>query len=198
MIIARKADISRKTHETKVDIRIDLDGTGHAQIKTGIGFFDHMLEQLAKHSLIDLNITVNGDLHIDGHHTVEDTGIALGQALKIAVGDKIGIRRYGHFDLVMDEARAQVALDFSNRAFLVWNAQFTVDRLGDMDTELFREFFQALSGAAGLTLHISNICGGNNHHIIESIFKAFAKSLRMAVEIDPRASGQLPSTKGAL
>lgn len=157
-----------------------------------------MLEQLSKHSLIDMDITCDGDLHIDPHHSVEDTGIALGQALKEAIGDKRGIRRYGHFTLVMDEARSSVALDFSNRAFLVWNAKFTSDRLGEMDTELFQEFFQALAGAAGLTLHITNEAGTNNHHIAESIFKGVAKSLRMAVEIDPRASNQLPSTKGAL
>lgn len=194
----REATISRKTHETKIDVTVNLDGTGRGDIKTGIGFFDHMLEQLAKHSLIDINILADGDLHIDGHHTAEDCGIALGQALKHAVGDKIGIRRYGHFDLVMDEARASVALDLSNRPFLVWNVKFTVDRLGEMDTELFQEFFQAVASTAGITLHITSLAGTNNHHIIESVFKAFAKALRMAIEIDPRASGQLPSTKGAL
>ena len=198
MTKSREATISRKTHETKIEVMINLEGTGRADVKTGIGFFDHMLEQLAKHSLIDIKIQADGDLHIDGHHTVEDTGITLGQALKTAIGDKIGIRRYGHFDLVMDESRSNVALDLSNRAFLVWDVKFTVDRLGEMDTELFQEFFQAVAVAAGITLHITNVCGTSNHHIIESIFKAFAKSLRMALEIDPRASGQLPSTKGAL
>lgn len=194
----RTAQISRNTNETKIIVSVNLDGCGKSTIKTDIGFFDHMLEQLSKHSLIDMDITCEGDLHIDPHHSVEDTGIALGQALKAAIGDKKGIRRYGHFTLVMDEARSNVALDFSNRAFLVWNAKFTSDRLGEMDTELFQEFFQALAGGAGLTLHITNEAGTNNHHIAESIFKGVAKSLRMAVEIDPRAADQLPSTKGAL
>lgn len=194
----RTASISRKTKETEISVSVNLDGTGKSTIQTGIGFFDHMLDQLAKHSLIDMDITCTGDLHIDAHHSVEDTGIALGQALKEAIGDKKGVRRYGHFTLVMDEARSSVALDFSNRAFLVWEASFTIDRLGEMDTELFREFFQALAGAGGITLHVTNDCGKNNHHIAESIFKACAKALRMAVEIDPRAANQLPSTKGAL
>ncbi len=194
----RTGKVSRKTNETSIEVSVTLDGTGTADISTGVGFFDHMLEQLARHSLIDMTIKAKGDLHIDAHHTVEDTGIALGQALKQAIGDKKGIRRYGHFDLVMDEARSSVALDFSNRAYLVWDAAFSIDRLGEMDTELFREFFQALAGAGGLTLHVTNICGVNNHHIAESIFKACAKSLRMAVETDPRAANQLPSTKGAL
>lgn len=194
----RSAKISRKTNEAAIEVSVNLDGTGRADINTGIGFFDHMLEQLAKHALLDLNIKAKGDLHIDGHHTVEDTGITLGQAIKEAIGDKKGIRRYGHFDLVMDEARATVALDFSNRPFLVWDVNFTVDRLGTMDTELFQEFFQALAGAAGLTLHVTQLAGSNNHHIIESTFKAFAKAVRMAVEIDPRAADQLPTTKGAL
>lgn len=190
--------INRKTKETDVSVSINLDGTGTADINTGIGFFDHMLEQLAKHSLIDMTIKCEGDLHIDGHHSAEDTGIALGQALKEAVGDKKGIRRYGHFDLVMDEARSSVALDLSNRPYLVWNANFTTPRLGEMDTELFQEFFNAFAQAGGITLHIDNKCGTNNHHIIEGIFKATAKALRMAVEIDPRAADQLPSTKGTL
>ena len=194
----RSASISRKTNETSVEVSVNLDGNGEAKINTAIGFFDHMLEQLAKHSLIDITIKTDGDLHIDPHHSVEDTGITLGKALKEAIGDKKGICRYGHFDLVMDEARSSVALDFSNRAFLMWNVNFTTDRLGEMDTELFQEFFQALAGAAGLTLHITQLAGTNNHHIIESVFKAFAKSVRMAIEIDPRASEQLPSTKGAL
>ena len=194
----RVSKISRKTNETSIEVSIDLDGTGKADINTGIGFFDHMLDQLAKHSLIDMTIKADGDLHIDAHHTVEDTGITLGQALKEAIGDKKGIRRYGHFDLVMDEARSSVSLDFSNRAFLVWDVTFTQDRLGDMDTELFREFFQALAGAGGITLHASQLAGFNNHHIIEATFKACAKAMRMAVEHDPRTKGQLPSTKGAL
>lgn len=195
---ARTAEITRKTKETDISLSINLDGTGKTDINTGVGFFDHMLDQLARHSLIDMNIKVNGDLHIDAHHTVEDTGIALGQALKQAIGDKTGIRRYGHFTLVMDEARSTVALDFSGRSYLVWEADFSIDRLGEMDTELFREFFQALAGAGGITLHCVNECGANNHHIAESLFKACAKSLRMAVEQDPRAQGQLPSTKGML
>jgi len=194
----RTATITRKTNETDIAVSINLDGSGIANIDTGIGFFDHMLDQLSKHSLIDMEIKVRGDLHIDAHHSVEDTGIALGQALKEALADKKGIRRYGHFDLVMDEARASVGLDFSNRAFLVWDVKFTTERLGEMDTEVFQEFFQALAGAAGLTLHITQLAGTNNHHIIESVYKACAKSMRMAVEIDPRASEQLPSTKGAL
>lgn len=194
----RESSISRKTHETKIEVILNLDGVGRADVKTGVGFFDHMLEQLAKHSLIDITLKADGDLHIDAHHTVEDCGIALGQAIKQAVGDKIGIRRYGHFDLVMDEARASVALDLSNRPHLVWVVKFTADRLGEMDTELFQEFFQALSSAGGVTLHVTSLAGVNNHHVIESVFKAFAKALRMAVEIDPRASGQLPSTKGVL
>lgn len=195
---ARTAKINRKTNETAIEVSVNLDGSGQADINTGIGFFDHMLDQLAKHSLIDITIKCDGDLHIDGHHTAEDTGITLGQALKEAIGDKTGIRRYGHMTLVMDEARSSVALDFSNRPFLVWDAGFTVDRLGTMDTELFQEFFQALAGAAGLTLHVTNHVGTNNHHIIESIYKACAKAMRMAVEIDPRASDVLPSTKGTL
>lgn len=190
--------INRKTKETDVSVSINLDGTGRADIATGIGFFDHMLEQLAKHSLIDMTIKCEGDLHIDGHHSAEDTGIALGQALKEAVGDKKGIRRYGHFDLVMDEARSSVALDLSNRPYLVWSANFTTPRLGEMDTELFQEFFNAFAQAGGITLHVENKCGTNNHHIIEGIFKATAKALRMAVEIEPRAANQLPSTKGTL
>ena len=194
----RTAKISRNTKETKIAVVIDLDGTGEADISTGIGFFDHMLEQLAKHSLIDMMIKADGDLHIDAHHTVEDTGIALGQALKEAVGYKTGIRRYGHFTLVMDEARSSVALDLSNRPYLVWDMNFTVDCLGEMDTELFQEFFHALAGAGGITLHCVKEAGTNNHHVAESLFKACAKALRMAVAIDTRAQGQLPSTKGAL
>lgn len=190
--------INRKTKETSVSVSVNLDGSGKADIATGIGFFDHMLEQLAKHSLIDMTIKCEGDLHIDAHHSVEDTGITLGQAIKEAVGDKRGIRRYGHFDLVMDEARSSVALDLSNRPYLVWDVMFSMERIGEMDTELFQEFFNALAGAAGITLHAENRAGTNNHHIAESIFKACAKALRMAVEIDPRASDSLPTTKGAL
>lgn len=194
----RIGSISRKTKETSVSVSLNLDGTGEAKIATGIGFFDHMLEQLSKHSLIDITVKAEGDLHIDGHHTAEDVGITLGQALKEAIGDKKGIRRYGHFTLVMDEVLSRVALDFSNRPYLIWQAEFSVQRLGEMDTELFQEFFNAFAQAAGLTLHVKNEYGDNNHHIIESIFKACAKALRMAVEIDPRAADQLPSTKGSL
>ncbi len=194
----RLGTVTRKTNETSVSATVNLDGGGAYDVSTGIGFFDHMLEQLSKHSLIDMTIKADGDLHIDGHHTAEDVGITLGQAIKEAVGDKKGIRRYGHFDLVMDEARASVSLDLSNRPFLIWDVNFTVDRLGEMDTELFQEFFNALAGAAGMTLHVTQLAGTNNHHIIEATFKAFAKSLRMAVETDPRAADALPSTKGAL
>lgn len=194
----RSATITRKTKETDISVHVNLDGAGKADIVTGIGFFDHMLEQLARHSLIDMDIKCDGDLHIDQHHSVEDTGIALGQAIKEAVGDKTGIRRYGHFTLVMDETRSIVALDLSNRPHLVFNMKFSQEKLGEMDTELFTEFFTAFSQAAGITLHIENSYGSNNHHQIESVFKALAKALRMAVEIDPRAADQLPSTKGAL
>jgi imidazoleglycerol-phosphate dehydratase len=194
----RIATISRKTVETEISVSVNLDGTGKYDISTGIGFFDHMLEQLSKHSLIDITIKAKGDLHIDGHHTAEDVGITLGQAIKEAVGDKKGIRRYGHFDLVMDEARASVSLDLSNRPFLVWDVNFSVPKLGEMDTELFQEFFNALAGAAGMTYHVKQLAGTNNHHIIEAVFKASAKALRMALEIDVRASDQLPSTKGRL
>ena len=194
----RLGTVTRKTKETSVSATVNLNGQGRYDVSTGIGFFDHMLEQLAKHSLIDVTIKAEGDLHIDGHHTAEDVGITLGQAIKEAVGDKKGIRRYGHFDLVMDEARSSVSLDLSNRPYLVWDVDFTVDKLGEMDTELFQEFFNALAQAAGLTLHVTQLAGTNNHHIIEATFKAFAKSLRMAVETDLRAADALPSTKGAL
>ncbi len=195
----RTAAIERKTKETDIAVTVTLDGTGKADIQTGVGFFDHMLEQVARHGLFDLTIRCNGDLHIDAHHSVEDTGIALGQAIRQALGDKAGIRRYGHAYVAMDEALSRVALDLSNRPYLVWKADFTVDRLGaQMETELFREFFHALAQAGGITLHIENLYADNNHHRIESIYKAFAKALRMATEIDPRSAGQLPSTKGAL
>lgn len=199
MKTARNAHITRNTKETAISAGITLDGTGVGNMATGIGFFDHMLDQLARHGLFDLEIRADGDLHIDSHHTVEDTGIALGQAIKEALGDKKGIRRYGHAYVPMDESLSRVALDLSNRPHLVWNVCFTIDRLGEqMETELFREFFHALSQSAGITLHVENLYGENNHHIIESVFKAFAKALRMACEIDERAADQLPSTKGAL
>lgn len=196
--MARIGNVNRETQETKVSVEVNLDGTGVSDITTGIGFFDHMLEQLSKHSLIDMTIKAEGDLHIDGHHTAEDVGITLGQALKEAVGDKKGIRRYGHFTLVMDEVLSRVALDLSNRPYLIWQADFSVQKLGEMDTELFQEFFNAFAQTAGITLHVKNEYGDNNHHIIESIYKACAKALRMAVEIDDRAADQLPSTKGSL
>jgi len=195
----RTATISRKTRETSIEVSVNLDGTGKTSVSTGIGFLDHMLDQLGKHGLIDLSIQTKGDLHIDAHHTVEDTGLALGQALKEALGDKAGIYRYGHAMIPMDECLSRVALDLSNRPYLVWNVRFSVERLGDqMETELFREFFQALAQAGGITLHAENLYGSNNHHIIESIFKAMARALHMAVTIDPQSQGQLPSTKGAL
>lgn len=199
MNISRSSNIVRNTKETQISAGINLDGTGAANVATGVAFFDHMLDQLGRHGLFDLDIDAKGDLEIDAHHTVEDTGIALGQAIKEALGDKKGIRRYGHAYVAMDESLSRVALDLSNRPYLVWKVNFTVDRLGDqMETELFREFFHALAQAAGITLHIENLYGDNNHHMIESVFKAFAKALRMATEIDPRAADQLPSTKGAL
>jgi imidazoleglycerol-phosphate dehydratase len=195
----RQSSIVRKTKETDINLSFVIDGTGTSDIHTGVAFFDHMLEQLARHGLFDVTVRCDGDLEIDAHHTVEDTGIALGQAIKQALGDKAGIRRYGHAYVPMDEALSRVALDLSNRPYLVWNVKFTVDRLGEqMETELFQEFFHAVAQAAGITLHIENLYAENNHHRIESIFKAFAKALRMACEIDPRAGGQLPTTKGAL
>lgn len=195
----RTGKVDRKTKETNISLNIVLDGTGKADVDTGVAFFDHMLEQLAKHGLFDLKVHCEGDLDIDSHHTVEDTGIALGSAIKQALGDKAGICRYGHAYVPMDEALSRVALDLSNRPYLVWKVDFTIDRLGEqMETELFQEFFHALAQAGGITLHIENLYAENNHHRIESIYKAFAKALRMACEIDPRAEGQLPSTKGAL
>lgn len=195
---ARKTTLNRKTKETDISVSLNLDGTGTYDVSTGIGFFDHMLEQLAKHSLIDITIKAKGDLHIDGHHTVEDVGLTLGQALKEALGDKKGINRYGHSYVPMDETLGRVALDLSNRPHLIWNVNFTQESLGEMQTELFREFFHAFSQSGGITLHCENLYGINNHHIIEGLFKACAKALRMAVSIDPRAEGILPSTKGAL
>ncbi len=199
MKIGRTAQIDRQTKETLVSAGINLDGLGKADINTGVAFFDHMLDQLARHGLFDLNISCKGDLEIDAHHSVEDTGIALGQAIKQALGDKKGITRYGHSYAPMDEALSRVALDISARPYLVWNVRFTTDRLGEqMETELFREFFHAVAQNAGITLHVENLYADNNHHRIESVFKAFAKALRMATEIDARAADQLPSTKGAL
>ncbi|WP_112309190.1 imidazoleglycerol-phosphate dehydratase HisB [Pseudogemmobacter bohemicus] len=194
----RKATVSRKTAETGIEVEIGLDGSGRYDCQTGIGFFDHMLDQLARHSLIDITVRAAGDLHVDDHHTVEDTGIALGQALVQALGDKKGIRRYGHFRLAMDDTQVAAALDLSARPYLVWNVDFPSAKIGTFDTELVREFFQALSTHGGITLHVDRIHGINSHHIAEASFKAVARALREAVEPDPRMAGVLPSTKGAL
>ncbi|ADE84941.1 imidazoleglycerol-phosphate dehydratase HisB [Rhodobacter capsulatus] len=194
----RTATIHRKTAETEISVTVNLDGTGVYRNATGVGFFDHMLDQLSRHALIDLEVTARGDLHIDDHHTVEDTGIALGQALAAALGDKRGIRRYGHFVLAMDDAQVACALDLSARPFLVWNCDLPTQKIGTFDTELVREFFQALSTHGGITLHVDRVHGVNSHHIAEAAFKAVARALRMAVEPDARMAGILPSTKGAL
>ncbi|RBI86168.1 imidazoleglycerol-phosphate dehydratase HisB [Rhodosalinus halophilus] len=194
----RSARIDRKTAETEIALEIELDGTGAREIATGVGFFDHMLEQLARHSLIDITLKATGDRHIDDHHTVEDCGIALGQALREALGDKRGIRRYGAVTLVMDEARVAAALDLSGRPFLVWDVEFPGAKIGAFDTELVREFFQALASHGGITLHVTRDAGINSHHIAEAAFKAVARALRQAVEPDPRAGGEVPSTKGTL
>ncbi|KEP69124.1 imidazoleglycerol-phosphate dehydratase [Thioclava dalianensis] len=194
----RKAKITRTTAETEISVEINLDGTGSYDNQTGVGFFDHMLDQLSRHSLIDMVVRAKGDLHIDDHHTVEDTGIALGQALVQALGDKRGIRRYGHFALAMDDAQVHCALDLSARPFLVWNCDMPTAKIGTFDTELVREFFQALATHGGITLHVDRAHGLNAHHIAEAAFKSVARSLRMAVEPDPRMVDSLPSTKGAL
>ncbi|QUS35000.1 imidazoleglycerol-phosphate dehydratase HisB [Falsirhodobacter algicola] len=193
----RKADITRTTAETDISLSVDLDGTGVYDVQTGIGFFDHMLDQLSRHSLIDLTLRAKGDTHIDDHHTVEDCGIAIGQALTRALGDKRGIRRYGSFHLAMDDAQVRCALDLSARPYLVWNLPFPTEKTGTFDTELVREFFQALATHGGITLHVDLIHGINSHHIAEAAFKAVARALREAVEFDPRSPG-LPSTKGML
>ena len=195
---ARRATVSRKTAETDITVTIDLDGRGRSRSRTGVGFFDHMIDQLARHSLIDIDLQATGDLHIDDHHTVEDCGIALGQALTKALGAKRGIRRYGSFHLAMDDALIRAALDLSGRPFLVWNVDFPAQKIGTFDTELVREFFQALSTHGGITLHVDRLHGLNAHHIAEASFKAVARALREAVESDPRMEGELPSTKGAL
>ncbi|TMV74193.1 imidazoleglycerol-phosphate dehydratase HisB [Thioclava sp. BHET1] len=194
----RKAEITRKTAETEISVALDLDGTGRFDMQTGAGFFDHMLDQLARHSLIDMTIRAKGDLHIDDHHTVEDTGIAIGQALSRALGDKRGIRRYGSCLLPMDDALVRAALDLSGRPYLVWNVTCPSPKIGTFDTELLREFFQALATHGGITLHIDALHGLNSHHIAEAAFKAVARALREAVEIDPRKADEIPSTKGAL
>ncbi|HSO47154.1 MAG TPA: imidazoleglycerol-phosphate dehydratase HisB [Rhizobiaceae bacterium] len=194
----RTASIARKTNETAIEVEIDLDGSGRFEIATGIGFFDHMLEQLSRHSLIDMTVRAKGDLHIDDHHTVEDTGIALGQAVSRALGERKGIRRYASIDLAMDETLTRAALDVSGRPYLVWKVEFSRPKVGSFDTELFREFFQAFAQNAGITLHVWNHYGENNHHIAETCFKAVARSLRAAIETDPRQPQAVPSTKGTL
>ncbi|MCQ2002258.1 imidazoleglycerol-phosphate dehydratase HisB [Rhizobium sp. NRK18] len=194
----RIASVKRTTNETSVSVAVNIDGTGSAKISTGVGFFDHMLDQLSRHSLIDMEIEVKGDLHIDDHHTVEDTGIALGQAISKALGDRRGIARYASLDLVMDETMTKAGVDLSGRPFLVWNVAFSAPKIGTFDTELVREFFQAFAQNAGITLHVLNHYGANNHHIAETCFKAVARTLRTATEIDPRQQGRVPSTKGTL
>jgi imidazoleglycerol-phosphate dehydratase len=196
--LERKADVSRNTAETQIRVRLNLDGTGVAQLATGIGFFDHMLDQIARHGLIDLDIDAKGDLHIDGHHTVEDVGITMGQAVAQAVGDKKGLRRYGHAYVPLDEALSRVVVDFSGRPGLEMHVPFKSGMIGALDTQLVYEFFQGFVNHAGVTLHIDNLRGDNAHHQCETVFKAFARALRMALEIDPRAAGVIPSTKGSL
>lgn len=194
----RQATISRKTTETEVSVTVDLDGTGKYDITTGVGFFDHMMEQLARHSLIDITLKAKGDTHIDDHHTVEDSGIALGQAIAKALGDRKGIRRYADCHLPMDETMTRAAVDVSGRPFLVWGVNFTAPKIGTFDTELVREWFQAFAMNAGITLHVANLYGANSHHIAEASFKALARCLRTALEIDPRQKDRIPSTKGSL
>jgi imidazoleglycerol-phosphate dehydratase len=194
----RTATVKRKTKETDISVTVALDGTGKARIATGVGFFDHMLEQVSRHSLIDIMIAAKGDLHIDQHHTVEDVGIALGAAIKQALGDLKGVTRYADVHLPMDEALTRAAIDISGRPYLVWKVAFTRVKIGEMESELFHEFFQAFAQNAGVTLHIENLAGKNNHHIAETCFKALARVLRAAVAIDPRQKAQIPSTKGRL
>ncbi len=194
----REASVTRTTKETSITVSINLDGTGQYTVNTGIGFLDHMLEQLSRHSLMDLTVEAKGDLHIDFHHTTEDTGICIGEAVAEALGDRIGITRYGSAVIPMDETLSEVALDLSNRPYLIWKVDFTKPKLGEMDTELFKEWFQAFAQSAGATLHVWNKYGDNNHHIVESCFKGLARSLRSAIEIDPRKANAIPSTKGKL
>ena len=194
----RTADLHRKTNETDIKVSINIDGTGQYDIDTGIGFLDHMLEQLARHSLMDITLKAAGDLHIDAHHTTEDTGWAIGEALNKALGDRAGITRYAHTLLPMDETLSTVALDISGRPFLVWQVELPSEVLGSMETELFREWFQAFAMGARITLHVRNDYGANTHHIVESCYKALARSLREATQIDPRSDGRIPSTKGSL
>ncbi|HVZ44621.1 MAG TPA: imidazoleglycerol-phosphate dehydratase HisB [Ramlibacter sp.] len=194
----RTAEVTRNTAETQITVRVDLDGTGQAQLSTGVGFFDHMLDQIARHGLIDLTVQAQGDLHIDGHHTVEDVGITIGQAVAKAIGDKKGIRRYGHAYVPLDEALSRVVIDFSGRPGLVMNVPFKSGMIGTFDTQLAHEFFQGFANHAFVTLHIDNLRGENAHHQCETVFKAFARALRAAVELDARAAGTIPSTKGSL
>ena len=194
----RRASVSRKTNETAISASVDLDGSGKYAVSTGVGFFDHMLEQLSRHSLIDLTLEAKGDLHIDDHHSVEDAGIAIGQAIAKALGDRRGITRYASIDLAMDETLTRAAIDVSGRPFLVWHVAFSAPKIGTFDTELVREFFQALAQNAGITLHVTNHYGANNHHIAETCFKAVARALRTAIEPDARQAGIVPSTKGTL
>ena len=194
----RQASVARNTNETRISASVDLDGTGSYDIATGIGFLDHMLEQLSRHSLIDITLKAEGDLHIDFHHTTEDSGIALGQAVARALGERKGIRRFGSALSPMDETLTRVSLDASNRPYLIWKVDLKRDKLGEMDVELFKEWFQAFAQHAGLTLHIENLYGENTHHIVESCYKGLARALRQAIEIDPRKSGAVPSTKGSL
>ena len=194
----RKASITRKTKETKIDVELNIDGKGQYKIDTGIGFLDHMLEQLSKHSLIDIELEANGDLHIDAHHTTEDTGYVVGEAIGKALGSRVGINRFAHAEIPMDESLSSVTLDVSGRPFLQWKVMMPNSRLGEMDTELFKEWFRAFAQAAGITIHVRNAYGENSHHIIESCFKALGRSLREAVEIDKRNDSAIPSTKGSI
>lgn len=194
----RKATIARRTKETSIEVTLDLDGTGRYDVATGVGFLDHMLEQLSRHSLIDMRVRAEGDTHIDDHHTTEDTGIAIGQALSKALGERRGIMRYASIDLAMDETLTRAAVDVSGRPYLIWKVEFSRPKIGSFDTELFREFFQALAQNAGITLHVWNHYGENNHHIAETCFKAVARALRAAIEADPRQPDVVPSTKGTL
>jgi len=194
----RKASVARKTKETEIEVSLDLDGTGAYDVSTGVGFLDHMMEQLSRHSLIDLRLRAKGDTHIDFHHITEDTGIAIGQAFAKALGERAGIQRYGDALIPMDETLTRVALDASNRPYLIWKVTFSKPKLGDMDTELFKEWFQAFAQNAGLTLHVENLYGENNHHIVESCYKALARALRAAITVDPRSPHAIPSTKGSL
>ena len=194
----RTASVERKTKETEISVSLNLDGSGIYDVSTGIGFLNHMLEQLSRHSLMDLTVKAKGDLHIDFHHTTEDTGIAIGEAFSKALGERKGITRYASALIPMDETLSRVALDISNRPYLIWRVEFTKPKLGDMDTELFKEWFQAFAQAAGITLHVENLYGENNHHIVESCYKGLARSLRDAIEIDPRKADEVPSTKGVL